>query len=47
MQEEIVQKKSWKSYFAFVKDKNFWKVLLLGQGKKRNTEKKKNFFYMN
>jgi hypothetical protein len=26
-------KKNWKDYFAFVKDKNFWKVLLLGQRK--------------
>ncbi|KAI8334058.1 solute carrier family 35 member SLC35F1/F2/F6 [Blakeslea trispora] len=24
-------KKSWKSYFAFLKDKKFWKILLLGQ----------------
>ncbi|KAI8967412.1 hypothetical protein BDF20DRAFT_900940 [Mycotypha africana] len=26
-----VSKKSWKSYFAFIKDPKFWKVLLLGQ----------------
>ncbi|KAI9303193.1 hypothetical protein BJ944DRAFT_165874 [Cunninghamella echinulata] len=25
------QKKSWKNYFAFLKDRSFWKVLLLGQ----------------
>jgi len=31
--DEVVTKKSWKSYFAFVKDRNFWKVLLLGQCK--------------
>jgi hypothetical protein len=46
MQEETVQKKSWKSYFAFVKDKNFWKVLLLGQGKKKKGTKKKIFFFI-
>lgn len=31
--DEVVTKKSWKNYFAFVKDRNFWKVLLLGQCK--------------
>ncbi|CAO0798022.1 unnamed protein product [Mucor circinelloides] len=31
VQDEVVTKKSWKNYFAFVKDRNFWKVLLLGQ----------------
>ncbi|KAI7898039.1 solute carrier family 35 member SLC35F1/F2/F6 [Cokeromyces recurvatus] len=29
--EQAVAKKSWKQYFAFVKDRQFWKVLVLGQ----------------
>lgn len=32
MSDTIETKKSWKQYFAFVKDPNFLKVLVLGQG---------------
>jgi solute carrier family 35 protein F1/2 len=35
VQDEVVTKKSWKNYFEFIKDRNFWKVLLLGQCKFR------------
>lgn len=31
--ETTTTKKSWKCYFAFLKDRNFWKVLALGQRK--------------
>jgi hypothetical protein len=27
----VETKKSWKNYFSFLKDRNFWKVLFLGQ----------------